>query len=320
MSKMIVFGDEHVRQEQPFFNAKEDYFNWVLDQPWNNEENSMLQVGDLFHRNIPTPLEVGLVVDFLVRCKFKQIIIMAGNGSHEFNRAKGSYAIDCLNSMPRVTTVYKPTELKIKEILILLLPWIPDHHYDDIETMKKLYENLPKSFKEHAYDYIFGHFACKTFFDSEINIDYLTGKRRMGHIHIPDETYIGVNTITRSDEKGLECNLNCIELVTGEEELIPIPSFIDYYIVKYSEDIPEDHVKYPILEIYDAPSDEEAEERYSEYHIHSIKLLNNKQLGTGSNSESTSLSLIDHMNNFILDRDIEKSVAIILRDKIREIE
>lgn len=319
MSKqLIVFGDDHIRQEEPFYSAKKAFFEWALDQEWNNSDNIMLHVGDLFHKNLPTPKEYDLASWFLHNCQFDRIILIPGNGIHEFSRAKRSYAIDALDSIDRVSIYHRPDIVKLEKLQIMLLPWIPNNYYDDIPNMKEYYENeLPFEFDDMEFDYIFGHFDMGMFADG-INMDKWKGKKRMGHIHIPDEQYVGANTIGRKDEKGKTFYLNSIDLSTGEETKIKIPRFMDYVDRTYPE-MPTDDW-YRIYDIYDAPSEEVVREKYAGMHIHTIHLKSEKQSeNADTNSVEDALTLEDHMRNFIVEKNIDATLGKKLLLLIREV-
>lgn len=325
--KMIQFGDDHIRQEEPFFEAKKRFFQWCLQQEWNNENNIMFHVGDLFHRNLPTPKEINLAVDFIGNLKFKSMIFIPGNGQHEYNRQKKSYAIEAIESLPGVQVYYLPQTKTIGNTRILFLPWIPDNVYDDIPKMKEYYEKtLQDAYKEKTFDFVFGHFACKKFFDDEVDIDWIQGKKRMGHIHFPDETYLGINTITRSDEKGIPLNLDSIDLNTGVMSKIAIPRFLDYYDVQYPETVKDVEAELPVLEVFDAPSEEEARRLYSyekqgkPIHFHRIHLkqqFNSGLVTTNTIEDKTTVS--QYMEDFIVEKGVSDSVSKILRDKIKEV-
>jgi len=314
-NKIIIFGDDHIRYDEPFFSAKKDYFQWVIQQDFNNKDNIAIHVGDLFHSNHPTPREYDLAYWFLQKLRFSKVFILSGNGIHEYNRVKETYAIKPLDRIDNVEIIIKPQESKLGNLNILFLPWIPSRYYNDM-TMREWYEGLP----EKEYDYIFGHFAHKEFYGTEIDISQLKGKKRMGHIHVPDDEYVGVNTITRADEKGIHCRLNCIDMFTGEEELIEIPKFLDYYEVEYPNKLPDNiEARYSIWTVTNAPSKEKAEQKYSYIYIKNI-VLDNKSLSR-SNNKNTNItgkkaSIREYFDFFIQDYGISKEIEKKLRSVI----
>ncbi|MFW6225334.1 MAG: hypothetical protein ACOC3V_00070 [bacterium] len=313
-NKIVVCGDDHIRYEEPFYSAKSDYFDWFINQDFNNEHNIMIHVGDLFHTNQPLPKEYDIAYKYLTNLKFKKIYILAGNGIHEYNRVKCNYAIEPLNSIDNVELIFSPKSEKIGELNILFMPWVPSRFYND-KTMKEWYE----SWEDNNYDYIFGHFAHKPFFNTEIIIDHLKGKKRMGHIHIPDKEagYVGVNTITRFDEKGIDCYLNIIDINDGKETYYDIPKFIDYYDIKYPDKPEEVDTKYPIWTIHEAPSKEKAEELYSNLCIRDIFLEKNSYIDRDDSSKvEQKQSITEYFDSFVKDTKINKEIEKILREVV----
>jgi len=275
MSKLIVFGDDHVRFEEPYFSAKKDYFDWVAKQEWNNEENYAVHVGDFFHRRSPSPKEYQLAHRFFNSLNFKRIYVLAGNGVHEINRVKETYAVDPLEEHSNVEIVRTPQMADIDKIKIALLPAIPPGFYGG-KSQQEYYEEWVEGHKEIEFNYIFGHFFHKEMFGDKVDIDALSGIRRMGHYHIPNlsEGYVGVNTITRSDEKGITCTLNLIDTETGEEEVQEIPKFIDFYEVDYNKattgnvkPLDRQDCPYPIYNVYNAPDLPSIKHKYGEIYI-----------------------------------------------------
>lgn len=310
-NKIIVFGDDHVRFDEPFYSAKEAYFDWVIEQDFNNDSNIAVHVGDFFHSNHPTPREYDLAYWFLNSLNFNRIFILAGNGIHEYNRVKENYAIEPLDRINNVEIIVQPQESKLENLNILFLPWVPNRKYNDM-TMKEWYESLP----ETQYDYIFGHFAHKKFFGTEINIPQLKGKKRMGHVHVPDNEYVGVNTITRADENGIDCKLQVIDMKTKEESIIKVPKFLDYYEVEYPNKLPEVEAQYSLWTIKNAPNKEKAEYEYKNIYIKDIQLEKNFIENSNiTNITEEKKDISEYLDSFIKDFKIKKSVE----NKIRSV-
>jgi hypothetical protein len=311
--KIVVCGDDHIRHDEPFYSAKEDYFSWFINRPFNNNSNVMIHVGDLFHSNEPVPAEYDLAYWYLSSLQFKKIYLLSGNGIHEYNRIKQNYAIEPFSRMGNVETITQPQEVTIGSVSVLFLPWVPSKKWND-RTMREWYESL-----EGEYDYIFGHFAHTDFFGTEININQLKGKRRMGHIHVPDKSgeYVGVNTITREDEKGINCKLNIIDQNTKKEELYDIPRFLDYYEVEYPNDLPEVEAVNPYWTVKNAPDISRAEMKYRGSFIKEIVLEKDSKLTEeGKNTAGEKKSVKEYFDSFVEDNKIKKSVEKILREVI----
>jgi len=265
MSDLIIAGDDHTRDEEPFLSVKEQYFDWFASQSFNNENNYFVHVGDFFHRKKPSPKENALAINFFSKLKFKKMYMLVGNGLHEYNRSKDCYAVDPLQELPNMEIIYEPQVIHIKDLKCLFLPSIPDGKFDNLK-MSEYYEKylinlIGKS--ETDYDYTFGHFFHKNGFGEEISLDMLNTKIRMGHYHIPtdDLEYVGINTITRKDEAGIKPTLNIVNLETKKEGLIPIPIFLDYYSVTYPDDIKFDST-YSLLTVHNAPDEDTIVKKY----------------------------------------------------------
>ena len=315
-NKLILFGDQHVTYNEPFFSVKKTYFNWVEDQPFNNDSNTAIFMGDFFHSNEPTPKEYELVHRFTEKLFFKEIYILSGNGIHEYNRSKDNWAIDPLSIHKHVTLIKEPYVLHVDNLDIVLLPWVPSKKFNDL-TMKEWYENL-EEYKTKEFDYILGHFNHKEFFGHIVDISYLKTKNiRMGHIHIPDAEgeYIGVDTITRYDEKGIDCNLNIIDMVTKEEKLYPIPRFFDYVFVKYGDEV-KTETEYIKLDVLNAPSKEKAYQKYGSYFIRNITLEKDSKFNDSDDNKVLKFEKDDFITKFIEDKKISKGVEKKLRSVV----
>jgi len=318
MENIILLSDDHIRQESPFFESKQLFFDWVHNASWNNKNNILIHCGDLFHRANPSPKEYQLAFNFFSNVLFDKIYLIAGNGQHEYNYSRNSYAIDPLSSIKNVECIYKPKILDIDSVKILCLPWIPNKVYDDIDSMKEYYEDLPEEFVLPKYDYVLGHFASKEFFGDEINVEYLYGKKRMGHIHFPDETYLGANTITRYDEKGKDMFVHMIDCASKKESTILIPKFLEYEDIEYPTIPEEKEHEYRIYDIINAPDRKIAEEHYKDYHVHAIHLKEDHDISISERSTSASLTIPEYMDNFIKDKKVKKPLAKELKTTIKE--
>ena len=311
MSKLIVFGDTHARSKEPFYTAISQFFDWAKNQSWNNSDNTMIHVGDMFHHNKPSPETYRLVLDFLQSLDFRTIHILSGNGIHEYNRIEKSWAIDPLNSVERVILHKTPTSITFDQSLsCLLLPWFPSYVGNDGNriTMQETYENYTTT---ADHDYIFGHFAHRELFGEKINIDHILGKKRMGHVHSPDEEYIGVNVISRYDEKGIDTKLLEIDIDSKAEKVIPIPKFLDYETLSYNQRVPKRDYNV-IWDIKDAPSVERANNKYPNIHIRNIDVDKNK-IEISEKEVEKKNSVLEYFNSYVKDTKLNKETEKVLR-------
>ena len=263
MNNLIV-GDLHHRIEEPFFNATNDFLDWVLEQnEYNNEETNLIFLGDIFHKSLPNPNVVFKFMDFINKSKFKEIHIIAGN--HGYNKLRNSYAIAPLESIEKVNLYFKPEEINIDGLgKCLMLPYI----YDD---MREIYEN---EFNSEKYDYLFGHFADRSLFGEEINISSIQAKNIiLGHVHIGNvgkDNYLGVPVITNYAEKDYKPKLLYIN--EKGKEYIDLPIFLDFYTLDFETDTTDrkEISEYVIYDIINAPSIGEAKEKYKDLTIRNI--------------------------------------------------
>lgn len=321
MSKIIISGDEHTRDKQPFYDAKVEYFDWFIVQDFNNEENILINTGDFFHSKNPSPDEYSLAYYFLSKLKFKAIYILAGNGAHETNASKRMYAISPLERIKNVHTIYHPDIVKDTDLNILLLPHIAPWELNG-KTLQEWYTEYIDSLTHKEWDYIVGHFFHKDGFGDEVDISKLKGKRRMGHNHVPskDGEYVGINTITRSDEAGTKPYLNIIDTETKQEEQYNIPIFVDYYTLDYEKDniVPQVEAQYPIFNITNALSEQAVYQKYGDIYVNRWEKPDNKLEENESEEvdDSTNKTLIEYYDSFT---EKNKKLNKKLKDKLREL-
>lgn len=308
MSELIIAGDDHTRDEEPFLSVKEHYFDWFASQSFNNENNYFVHVGDFFHRKKPSPKENALALKFFSKLKFKKMYMLVGNGLHEYNRAKNCYAVDPLQELPNMEIIYEPEVIEIggyipgRGLKCLFLPSIPDGKFDNLK-MSEYYEKYLNNLKEKGevdYDYTFGHFFHKNGFGEEISLDMLNTRIRMGHYHIPtdDLEYVGINTITRKDEAGIKPTINIVDLDTKKERLINIPIFLDYYSVTYPDNIIF-HSSYSLLTVHNAPDEETIVKKYIKCNVFLHEWFKEKIIVDSEDSDDNTVTKTDSISDYL---------------------
>lgn len=322
MGKIIISGDEHIRDKQPFYDAKVEYFDWVIAQDFNNEDNILINTGDFFHSKNPSPDEYSLAYYFLKRLKFKNIYILAGNGAHETNASKRMYAISPLSTIDNVDIVCEPRDVREGNTRFLFLPHIAPWVLSG-KTLQEYYRDYIEEHELHnsSYDYIVGHFFHKDGFGDEVDISKLSGERRMGHNHVPskDGEYVGINTITRSDEAGVKPYLNIIDSETKEEEFYNVPIFVDYYTVDYEKDskLPETDAEYPVFNVMNALNEQAIYQKYGDIYVNRWeKPKEETEEEKEGDDDTKSQSLLDYYSSFIVKN---KSLNKKLKDRLREL-
>ena len=138
----------------------------------------------------------------------------------------------------------------------------------------------------------------------------------MGHIHIPTNEYIGVNVISRYDEKGIDCSLIEIDTKTLKEERLSIPKFLDYKSIKYGDKIKE--IDYNIIyDIIDAPSKEKAESMYEDISIRQIHIKKDDQIiDSDGNIIDSGASITQLFDSFSKEKKLNKSIVKLIKQVI----
>lgn len=309
---IIIEKDKHTINKQPFWNAHLDYHFWLLNQSFNNESNTFISLGDLFHNALPDPDEMDAIIALYEQSKFKKIYLLAGN--HDWSDSKKSFSILPLRNNPRVELILEPCQKIIEGKKFMFMP-----HYVYSETfspMKEYYQNPPQELIDN--DYLCYHVEDETISFGKrkkgIDLSKWKGKRLGGHIHKIQHNYeIGMPIQSRFDEKGQKNNLFCI---SDKESFIDIPKFVDYYDIEYGQDVPEVEAKYPLWDIHNAPSVKAAKKLYSNLFIHKVYIANKKQEEVQAKKESGSKALMNYFNNYISKRN---DVPQYIQDKLREI-
>ena len=70
-NKLVVMSDLHGRKEEPFFFAQKEFCNWFVEQNFNNENNTLIDLGDIVEHSVPNPDVYDMLFDFYGRMKFK---------------------------------------------------------------------------------------------------------------------------------------------------------------------------------------------------------------------------------------------------------
>ncbi len=317
MNNLIVLGDTHFKVEEPFFSAGKSFMKWFSKQNFNDDNNYLICLGDLYHESKPNPKVIKAVENwFLNELKFKQMFILSGN--HGYNRAKDSYAIEPLINFGNIKLLKEPQIFNIENVKILTLPYFYPYTLEDIPPMEKYYSDLPEELRTKV-DFIFGHMEDETshFTDYYCDLSYLKGEKIFGHLHIPSGHFLGSAFISRYDEKGKSGNLEIIDIKTKNTKLIPIPIFLDYYDVNYPDSIPKVSAEFPIWNIHDISDKESVLEQYPDIYIHEMfkkqtrKKLKRKDISTSKKSIMEYFKEYIQLNKYIDDRLESRLIELI---------
>ena len=262
--KLVVVGDIHLQCREPKKSQCLDFLSWLFNQDFNNENNSLLFLGDLCEINSPYELYEVYVDYFVNRSKFEQIFILQGN--HDC--ANISTVLSLFRPLPRVKVITNWEIIKFYNCNLIMLPHF-NHEGTDKVSMIELYSNLYKTVTEE-FDYGFGHIEDDTqnFSKHYPSTKDLKVKQWMnGHVHTPTiqngGNYLGSATLNSSTESTDTKYLAIINGETKEYELKEIPKFMEYYTVEYPNKLEKPKTKYAIFTVKNALDKNVALEEYS---------------------------------------------------------
>lgn len=262
--KLVVVGDIHLQCREPKKSQCLDFLSWLFNQDFNNENNSLLFLGDLCEINSLYELYEVYVDYFVNRSKFEQIFILQGN--HDC--ANISTVLSLFRPLPRVKVITNWEIIKFYNCNLIMLPHF-NHEGTDKVSMIELYSNLYKTVTEE-FDYGFGHIEDDTqnFSRHYPSTKDLKVKQWMnGHVHTPTiqngGNYLGSATLNSSTEHGNTKYLAIIDGETKEYELIEVPKYLEYYTVEYPNKLEKPKTKYAIFTVKNTLDKNVALEEYS---------------------------------------------------------
>jgi DNA repair exonuclease SbcCD nuclease subunit len=302
---MVIFGDIHTTEKEPFKTGQDKLLQWILDTFDKDEE--IVFVGDWFDNHIPYWDSVERSQKFFQSRNNSYVI----EGNHDIGY-KGSSLVS-LNPIKNVTIISKPIEMTIEGLNLLMLPYRTKSGLDEY-----------KVFEGKSYDYILGHFDPPYYelSKSRFNWDNIQGIFILGHIHNPFETTINKNKfiqvgIPQVTQEGEQSFSNSYIKINGRSnyEIKEIPKFMTIEDVMYGD---EPVSKNNLLNIIDAPSSIAAYRRYptNEYFLRKagIKLKEEEtsieeKNELGEVTELSKLSLNDKFLNW--GKSKEKNLEIV---------
>lgn len=262
--KLIVCGDIHLQYREPKKSQCLDFLNWLFSQDFNNENNSLLLLGDLCEINSPYELYEVYVDLFVNKSNFNQIYVLQGN--HDC--ANISTVLSLFRPLPRVKVITNWEIIKFYNCNLIMLPHF-NHEGTDKISMIELYSNLYKTVTDE-FDYGFGHIEDDTqnFSKHYPSTKDLKVKQWMnGHVHTPTiqngGNYLGSATLNSSSESGDTKYLAIIDGETKKFELKEIPKFMEYYTVEYPNKLEKPKTKYAIFTVKNVLDKNVALEEYS---------------------------------------------------------
>lgn len=264
--KLVVCGDIHLQSHEPKRSNAIDTLNWIFEQDFNNENNSILFLGDLCEVNANFECFEVFVDFFVNKSKFEQIYLLTGN--HD------------LGNLDNVLSLFRPlnnvkviTDWEIVDFYntkILALPYY-NHESTERKSMVEVYSHLYENeeIKDTEFDYCCGHLEDETnhFSKKYCDLSQLKVKHFLhGHIHNGNAWdgghYLGSACVNSSSEKDNTKYLAIIDGTSKKYTLQEIPKFLEYYEVSFPNPLPKIETKFGLFLIKDAFDKKTAIEQY----------------------------------------------------------
>lgn len=265
--KLLLEGDRHITDKEPFAQAQRRYTEWLLDQPFNGPDTIYLSEGDFFDSASPTAKEWDIALEFVSRAKFRRMIIQAGN--HDYHRKSDTLATSPLVNLPGVEVVTEEKEFLFDSLRVLCLPFFYPNSREGIGTMKEHYEGeVAEAMKGKRFDLLIGHLFDRPVIEGSKDFVDLSGFDAehiwLGHDHRADLNYVGSPMPTSYTQKGHQGRLYLFDTESKSVEEIEIPRFIDYGEVTYPDALPAVDAEYVIWTVTESLDKQTTLDFYSE--------------------------------------------------------
>lgn len=247
--KVRIFGDIHLRKEEPFFTVAKD----VLDLAGKDlvKGDKLIFLGDFFHTSRPYPEEIRVAKKYFDKWETEGIDVSILAGNHEYHAGRDTYAEQLFEE--HEVHFFDKVHLESVESLdcsFLFLPWISKARLLSMgyNSMKEYYESdflssLSEGFLGKTV-FLLYHFEDESTFtglektgvDLSILEDRLSdigvsSVRIGGHIHLGDKNYLGTPYATRKDESG--GTFRYFEISDDGCEYVSLPTLLAYKEVEY---------------------------------------------------------------------------------------
>lgn len=251
---MIVVGDLHLKETEPYWSAQKEFLNFLTD---NFNDEIIVFLGDVFDSSSPQWEIYSVFKKYLLNKKSHTYIVQ---GNHDFSKRKGS-ALEGLHLMNNVSIFFEEQDFSIVSLKCLALPY----KFGDLRE----YENI-----KGDYDVVFSHVTPNecAFADEGLNLEKSIKSKYFvyGHTHTQkewnskDSTHIvvGVPLPTRNLEEP-----GCIYRIDSQDcilQKIEIPIFFKIKNINYGDEIENKNWLYNIK---NAPSYESVYEKYKGFYI-----------------------------------------------------
>lgn len=316
-----IFGDLHLRNDKkPFDKASAALVEYIINECKNmTEDDTVIFLGDMTDKSMIAGEVNALLVELAIYINKANIVIIHGNHTYSWNPElkQNSSSISLLSKFHNISII---TEAKTKlldgQYKCLFLPHLKRNMINN-KSMKEYYENLPEEIASDSYDYILGHLAdeTNTLFGNYCDISYLKGKRILGHVHTKTGNSLGSMFSCTYAERNKDSYYAKID-ENGYSEIL-VPKFIDYYSIKYGEELPEVDAEFPIFTITESPTNslEDIEKLYPNV---AIRQVITKELNTLINIEDEDIDFDSDdilFNRYINESDLDKDYLNYIKEK-----
>jgi hypothetical protein len=287
MKNLIVCGDIHHREKEPFYSQIKDFFKWYINSKYNSEDNGLILLGDLIESVDSSYELLSEFIDlFLNYLKHKEIYILLGN--HDTSIKTSSLSL--FKPFSNIKIIDKIANINIEGMDCLFLPFYYVGKDENKLTKEEFYSNLPDQYYEKEYDYVFHHLETEEqHFPDHAFCDLSKLKRSKtlaGHIHVSNidksGSYLGSIGLNSKTESGKTPYIASIDVQTKKHELIEVPKTLEYYEVTYPDNLPEINTKYAVFTVKDSIDKVETVNYYKKqaekkgYVFYSNKILSKK--------------------------------------------
>ena len=135
--KLVVCGDIHLQSHEPKRSNAIDTLNWIFEQDFNNENNSILFLGDLCEVNANFECFEVFVDFFVNKSKFEQIYLLTGN--HDLGNLDN--VLSLFRPLKNVKVITDWEVIDFYNTKILALPYY-NHESTERKSMVEVYSHL----------------------------------------------------------------------------------------------------------------------------------------------------------------------------------
>lgn len=274
---IVVISDLHLDDSRPWsVNVAKKVISSIVESPLNTPENTLVFLGDLTERASISGMVYSMLMSLFTGLKYKDVYVLVGNHDGKLNmHNKPVLVYDFLKSkalkeklFKNFHIIFEPTEIRIEGMDFLFLPHIFNDGKHSLKDYEKLYKHYPDITPNKEYTAVFGHFT-NTFLTApgeKINVEFIKTKYwTFGHLHNPTEHYQGSYIPNSIAEAGQKRQIRVYD--KGVQEIIEAPYIMDYYTVKFPEDLHEVKAMVPVWTVYNCKEEEVARDLYGDIFI-----------------------------------------------------